>query len=145
MLRQASLCFSSIQLLPNPPALALILRHYVQSSLHLFDRSSMAKQNLSHRANVVSDGSPSRIRIVRRISLGMTTLPRSSILLTIPVAFIYFFLLCMNTSSVLLFAAFGRICGAAAGRKGKNAKKLTTKRPKISRTMLTIRADSSII
>ena len=32
---------------------------------------------------------PSRIRIVLRISLGITTLPKSSILLTIPVAFIY--------------------------------------------------------
>ena len=32
---------------------------------------------------------PSRIRIVRRISFGITTLPKSSILLTIPVAFIY--------------------------------------------------------
>lgn len=39
--------------------------------------------------NVVNNGSPSRIRIVRLISFGITTLPRSSILLTIPVAFIY--------------------------------------------------------
>ena len=31
----------------------------------------------------------SRIRMVRLISLGMTTLPRSSILRTIPVAFIF--------------------------------------------------------
>ena len=53
----------------------------------------IARQNFSHGDNVVSDGSPSRIRMVRRISFGMTTLPRSSILLTIPVAFIYFFLL----------------------------------------------------
>ena len=37
--------------------------------------------------NVFSSGSPSRMRMVRRISLGMTTLPRSSIRLTIPVAF----------------------------------------------------------
>ena len=74
--------------LPNPHGFALILRHYVQSSLHLFDRSSMAKQNLSHRANVICDGSPSRIRSVRRISLGMTTRPRSSMRRTIPVAFI---------------------------------------------------------
>ena len=36
--------------------------------------------------NVVCDGSPSRIRSVRRISLGMTTRPSSSILLTMPVA-----------------------------------------------------------
>lgn len=75
--------------LPNPHGRPPILRHYVQSSPHLFDRSSMAKQNLSHRANVICDGSPSRIRMVRRISLGMTTRPRSSIRLTMPVAFIY--------------------------------------------------------
>src|SRR5699024_10883405 len=37
----------------------------------------------------ISMGSPSRIRSVRRISLGTTTLPRSSILLTIPVAFMF--------------------------------------------------------
>ena len=37
----------------------------------------------------ISNGSPSRIRIVLRISFGITTLPKSSILLTIPVAFIY--------------------------------------------------------
>ena len=73
----------------NPHGFALILRHYVQSSPHLFDRSSMAKQNLSHRANVICDGSPSRIRRVRRISFGMTIRPRSSMRLTMPVAFIY--------------------------------------------------------
>lgn len=39
--------------------------------------------------NVISNGSPSRIRIVRRISLGITTRPRSSMRRTIPVAFIY--------------------------------------------------------
>ena len=55
-------------------------------------KSSIAKQNTSHRANVICDGSPSRIRRVRRISFGMTILPRSSIRRTIPVAFIYFFL-----------------------------------------------------
>ena len=37
----------------------------------------------------ISSGSPSRMRMVRRISLGMTTRPRSSILRTMPVAFIY--------------------------------------------------------
>ncbi len=62
-------------------------------------KSPIAKQNLSHRANVVCDGSPSRIRMVRRISLGMTTRPRSSIRRTIPVAFIFGKLLC----SVLRF------------------------------------------
>ncbi len=44
--------------------------------------------NFSDTVNVVCSGSPSRIRMVRRISLGMTTLPRSSIRRTIPVAFI---------------------------------------------------------
>ena len=46
--------------------------------------------SLSACVIVVSKGSPSRIRIVLLISLGITTLPRSSILLTIPVAFIVF-------------------------------------------------------
>ena len=78
----------SVPLLPNPHGRPPVLRHYVQSSPHLLDRSSMAKQNLSHRTNVIRDGSPSRIRSVRRISLGMTTRPRSSMRRTIPVAFI---------------------------------------------------------
>ena len=43
-------------------------------------------QNLSIGVNVVSKGAPSRIRRVRRISLGMTILPRSSTRRTIPVA-----------------------------------------------------------
>ena len=40
------------------------------------------------RSVKISSGSPSRIRSVLRISFGITTLPRSSILRTIPVAFI---------------------------------------------------------
>lgn len=51
-----------------------------------FPRSSMAAQNRSHGFHVVSNRSPSRIRSVRLISLGMTTRPSSSILRTIPVA-----------------------------------------------------------
>ena len=39
--------------------------------------------------NAVSSGSPSRILIVLRISLGITTRPRSSMRRTIPVAFIF--------------------------------------------------------
>ena len=54
----------------------------------LLCKSNIAKANLCHCFNVVSDGSPSRIRRVLLISLGMTTRPRSSILRTIPVAFI---------------------------------------------------------
>lgn len=52
-------------------------------------KSNIPKQNFSLGVNVISEGSPSRIRMVRRISLGMTTRPRSSILRTIPVAFMY--------------------------------------------------------
>ena len=66
-----------------------IFRHFEQSEPSFFDISIIAKQNLSSGVNIVSVGSPSRILMVRRISLGMTTRPRSSILLTIPVAFIY--------------------------------------------------------
>ena len=46
-------------------------------------------QNLSIGVNVVYEGSPSRILKVLLISFGMTILPKSSTLLTIPVAFIY--------------------------------------------------------
>ena len=49
----------------------------------------MYSSALSSGVNIVNSGSPSRIRIVRRISLGITTRPRSSIRRTIPVAFIY--------------------------------------------------------
>ena len=42
---------------------------------------------ISSFVNVISSGSPSRIRMVRRISLGITTRPRSSMRRTIPVAF----------------------------------------------------------
>ena len=38
----------------------------------------------------IQEVSPSRIRITRRISLGITTRPKSSILLTIPVAFMIY-------------------------------------------------------
>ena len=52
-------------------------------------QSSKARLDKVFRANVISNGSPSRMRMVRRISFGITTRPRSSIRLTIPVAFIY--------------------------------------------------------
>ena len=73
---------------------------YVQLPLgfkfHRFSSSSIAAQQESNRVHVVCNGSPSRIRMVRRISLGMTTLPRSSILLTIPVAFILYLSPCFQ-------------------------------------------------
>ena len=46
-------------------------------------------QNRSIGVNVVCEGSPSRILSVLLISLGITIRPRSSTLLTMPVAFIY--------------------------------------------------------
>ena len=52
--------------------------------------------------NVVSNASPTRMRKVLLISLGITTLPKSSILLTIPVAFIYPFLLVLRLRTMIL-------------------------------------------
>ena len=54
----------------------------------LLCRSNIAKQNFCQFFNVISDGSPSRMRSVLLISFGITTRPKSSIRLTIPVAFI---------------------------------------------------------
>ena len=51
-----------------------------------FTTLCIAKQNLSIGVNVVSEGSPSRLGRVLLISLGITILPKSSTLLTIPVA-----------------------------------------------------------
>ena len=59
----------------------------------LLAKSNIEKQYFSHRVNDVCNGSPSRIRKVRRISFGMTIRPRSSTRRTIPVAFISFPLL----------------------------------------------------
>ena len=50
----------------------------------------IARLNCSSDVNVVHEGSPSRMRRVRLISFGITIRPRSSTLLTMPVAFIYF-------------------------------------------------------
>lgn len=84
-----ALLFTPFRILTVRGLMLGILRHFSQFSPSLFDRSSIAQQNLSNGVNDICDGSPSRILIVLLISLGMTTLPRSSILLTIPVAFIY--------------------------------------------------------
>ena len=51
-------------------------------------KSNIPKQNFSLGVNDICNWSPSRIRMVRRISLGMTTRPKSSMRRTIPVAFI---------------------------------------------------------
>ena len=120
-MRQASLRFLSIPFhftppesprsCPHPPELCTI-------QPHLFDRSSMAKQNLSHRANVICNGSPSRIRMVRRISLGITTRPRSSMRRTIPVAFIYKFPPVKADFSLVVSAVAAVLCTGSFWQRG---------------------------
>ena len=56
----------------------------------LFSSDFVALMKVCIGVNDISGGSPSRMRIVRRISFGMTTRPRSSIRRTIPVAFMFF-------------------------------------------------------
>ena len=56
-------------------------------------QTSSRRADKVYGVNLISVGSPSRIRMVRRISLGITTRPRSSIRRTIPVAFIFILLL----------------------------------------------------
>ena len=80
-----SFCFT-LSRIPTAKTYHFVTMYYPHPCL--LAKSPIAKQNLSHRANVICDGSPSRIRSVRRISLGMTTRPRSSMRRTIPVAFI---------------------------------------------------------
>jgi len=59
-------------------------------SFSCFPNRFMYQMARSFTVNVVSSGSPSRIRMVLRISLGMTTRPKSSMRRTIPVAFMSF-------------------------------------------------------
>ena len=88
---------------------------FLQFSPILLDKSIRAYKNRATGVNVVSVGSPSRIRIVRRISFGITTRPRSSILRTIPVAFIIY-----NVPPIITFThngAFFRLPGIILCRK----------------------------
>ena len=77
-----------------------------------FAKSSSPKENRSNRVRVISDGSPSRIRRVLRISFGMTILPRSSTRRTMPVAFIFFSPLKRKAlfTPVEVFAGKGELC-----------------------------------
>lgn len=68
-----------------PPLTSVTMYNYHP---RLLAKSNIEKQYFSHCVNDVSNGSPSRIRRVLRISFGMTILPRSSTRLTMPVAFI---------------------------------------------------------
>lgn len=68
-------------------------------------------QNLCQFFNVICEGSPSRMRRVRRISLGITTRPKSSIRRTIPVAFIAWHLLSGRPSLLgSWFCLVSRMC-----------------------------------
>ena len=58
----------------------------LRQPLILCARLCIAIQNLSNDVNVISEGSPSRILKVRRISFGITIRPRSSTRRTMPVA-----------------------------------------------------------
>ena len=85
--------------------------------MYLSAADSTLMQNRISCVNVISEGSHSRILIVLRISFGMTTRPRSSILLTIPVAFILCLLLCFAildsfafSKLPVLFAHQGNLC-----------------------------------
>lgn len=85
-------------------------------------KSNILKQYFSHGVNDVSDGSPSRMRSVRRISLGMTILPRSSTLRTIPVAFIVLSLLALRFLCYCLqelgnYAKHRKVCWQNFGKK----------------------------
>ena len=64
----------------------IIKRGEIHLAFILSIKLCIAMQNLSIGVNVVSEWSPSRIFKVLLISLGMTILPKSSTLLTIPVA-----------------------------------------------------------
>jgi len=75
----------------------LSILHYSYHHLARLPNPFIAKQNLSQLFHVISNGSPSRILSVRRISLGITTLPSSSIRRTIPVALIDFPCLLVGT------------------------------------------------
>ena len=66
-------------------AFYVLVRPLAQFMPSLFDRSNIAKQKFSVGVNVVSVGSPSRMRMVRRISLGNTKRPSSSQRLVTPV------------------------------------------------------------
>ena len=80
------------------------------SSPILLAKSNIEKLNFCQVSNVVCDGSPSRMRMVRRISLGMTTRPKSSIRRTIPVAFIFKNLLRFYLLSRIVFAGGLALC-----------------------------------
>ena len=83
---------NEFMMLNPPPAQRRRRFRYILYPMYPLPASScIPEQNAISCVNVFSEGSPSRILIVRLISFGITTRPRSSIRLTIPVAFIFLF------------------------------------------------------
>ena len=74
-------------------------------------QTAQNRRDKVYGVNIISSGSPSRIRMVLRISLGMTTRPRSSMRRTIPVAFIVFktFQLWVELALEVLSARYERL------------------------------------
>ena len=56
-----------------------MIRRYIYPIYLLPASSCIPEQNIISRVNVISEGAPTRIRIVRLISFGMTALPRMGI------------------------------------------------------------------
>ena len=74
-------------------------------------QTAQNRRDKVYGVNIISSGSPSRIRMVLRISLGMTTRPKSSMRRTIPVAFIVFktFQLWVELALEVLSARYERL------------------------------------
>lgn len=94
----------------QPYAINYISSNNYVLSPHRSPSPIIAMQNLSISVNVINDGSPSRIRMVRRISLGMTTRPKSSMRLTMPVAFKQVPSYALVWNSVLVSAGIPIVC-----------------------------------
>ena len=93
--------------IPTVPTLIVVTMYNYHP--RLLAKSNIEKQYFSHRVNDVCNGSPSRIRRVRRISFGMTILPKSSTRRTMPVAFIFLSSPC-GGFPVVVFAEKGEVC-----------------------------------
>ena len=87
-----------------------MLPHIPQQTYSALQWANIFQNDLSFPVCKISSGVPSLIRSVFRISFGITTLPRSSILRTIPVAFIFlnssciFCLSYVNVMSTICFS-----------------------------------------
>ena len=98
-----------------------IFRYYARNSQYyreivLLSRFPTAQANRCLTVNDVNKGSPSRMRRVRRISFGMTILPRSSTRRTIRCCFHCFSSPCA-AFPVVLFAGNGGLCDFSWNRK----------------------------